>query len=309
MSVVVVNWNGAQDLRDELPSLIRQEYPSFDVVVVDNGSQDASVEVVAGFPSVRWLPLGENRGLAAALNEGAAATTGEFVLFLNNDMRFAPDFLQRLVDALRAAPRAFAADAIQRDWDDARVVHERTRLRRAGPGGDLFAWWATDQATATEPTTCLFASASNLLARRDRFDEIGGWDGAYPIGQEDVDLAWRAWRTGYSTIYVPDAMCWHKVGASGRSEEGNAARLRGSLYGRIRFAVKQLPWWETAWTFIAGVAPLPVELLRRRRVAKARVGVIVRIVREFPELLRARRAILSTGGPSPRSLLEYLARI
>lgn len=307
VSVVVVNWNGADDLADELPSLFDQDYPNYDVTVVDNGSTDDSAAIVAATDAA-WIPLGENRGLAAALNVGAERTDGPYLLFLNNDMAFPPGFLSRVVDTLESDPRSFAVDARQVEWDSGETVHERLRLRPAGPNGDMFAWWNCPQRSASEPAPCLFASAANTLVRRDRFELVGGWDGAYPIGHEDVDLGWRAWRAGWTTLYDPDATCRHKVGASAGTEAGYAARLRGSLYGRLRFALKQLPWWEAVTTVVLGVIPLPLDAFRRPAVARSRGSVLMTIAREMPEIVRERRRLIRSTGESPRALLRRLSR-
>ena len=308
VSIVVVNWNGVDDLADELPSLFDQEYPNYDVTVVDNGSSDGSEALVAETDAT-WIGLGENRGLAAALNVGAERTDGGFILFLNNDMAFPPDFLGRVVDTLSSDPSAFAVDARQIDWKDGTAVHERTRLRSSGPQGEMFSWWDCPQGPTERPTTCLFASAASILVRRDRFELIGGWDGAYPVGHEDMDLCWRAWRAGWPTLYEPRASCRHKVGASTLTEVGLAARLRGSLYGRLRFALKQLPWFEAGTTLILGVAPLPLDLLRRPLVARARVSVLAMLLREFPALMRDRRQLIASTGESPSRLLRRLTRV
>jgi len=92
VSAVIVNWNGAAHLRICLPSLRAQSYKEREIIVVDNGSSDDSEEVAKAF-HVKWLPLRENIGLAPALNRGAAIARGDFLLFVNNDMRFDPEFV------------------------------------------------------------------------------------------------------------------------------------------------------------------------------------------------------------------------
>ena len=94
VSAIIVNWNGAHHLRICLPSLLSQTLTSLEIIVVDNGSKDDSVEVARELQA-RWLPLGENVGLAPALNRGAKAAAGDFLLFINNDMRSLQDSWQR----------------------------------------------------------------------------------------------------------------------------------------------------------------------------------------------------------------------
>src|SRR5258707_15717138 len=91
VSAIIVNWNGARHLRTCLPSLLSQSFASLEVIVVDNDSKDDSAEAAREF-QVRWLPLDKNGGLAPALNRGAAMAVGDFLLFINNDMRLDTGF-------------------------------------------------------------------------------------------------------------------------------------------------------------------------------------------------------------------------
>ena len=93
VSAVVVNWNGAEDLEICLPSLLAQSYRPMEIIVVDNASTDNSAAVTGRF-GVRWLGLDQNRGPTGGMNEGAKSAQGEFVLFLNNDMRFHERFVE-----------------------------------------------------------------------------------------------------------------------------------------------------------------------------------------------------------------------
>src|SRR2546430_323067 len=93
ISVVVLNFNGADHLDDCLASLVRQTYEPTEVIVADNGSTDASAEVAARYP-VRWEPLHANHGFARGNNLAAEKACGALLLFVNNDMRFQHDFIE-----------------------------------------------------------------------------------------------------------------------------------------------------------------------------------------------------------------------
>lgn len=241
VSAIVVNWNGASDLDVCLQSLRAQTYSDLEVFVVDNGSTDASAAVAQRYSTVRWVPLGSNLGLAAAMNEGSKLARGEYLLFLNNDMRFAPDFVAVLAKTLSDHPDAFAADAKQYDWTGAWVVHARTVLRRGFSWSSPLLAWRFDQEDVRDITPCAFGSAANLMVRRRLFDSLGGWDQNYPMGFEDVDLCFRAWARGWPTLYVPSAVCWHRVGAASGTSRGRETRLRGQTLGLLRFAAIHLP--------------------------------------------------------------------
>src|SRR5216683_3187503 len=129
VSAIIVNWNGARHLRTCLPSLLSQSFTSLEVIVVDNDSKDDSAEVAREF-QVRWLPLDKNAGLAPALNRGAAMAVGDFLLFINNDMRFDPGFVAALVEPLEKNEEIFATDGMQFNWDGSERGHLAARLAR-----------------------------------------------------------------------------------------------------------------------------------------------------------------------------------
>src|ERR1700736_3858450 len=144
VSAVVLNFNGEHNLIDCLPSLLRQSYRPFEVIVVYNGSTDRSAEVVHSH-GVRWEPLGRNHGFARGNNLGAERAEGEIIVFLNNDMRFDPSFIEELVRPLLDDAGVFSTDARQLNWEGDREIHVAPRLTRrnaraASSGGFLPRW-------------------------------------------------------------------------------------------------------------------------------------------------------------------------
>ena len=135
VSVIIVNWNGAEHLRLCLPTLVSQSLKSLEIIVVDNCSADDSEEVARSF-QVRWLALEKNLGLAPALNRGAAIATSDLLLFVNNDMRFDPGFVAALVEPLEKEEEIFATDGMQFNWDGTLRGHLAARLTnvRQAPG-------------------------------------------------------------------------------------------------------------------------------------------------------------------------------
>jgi glycosyltransferase involved in cell wall biosynthesis len=132
VSVIIANWNGAHHLRICLPSLLAQTHRALEIIVVDNGSSDDSLAVVEKHHA-RWLPLRENVGLAPALNRGVQVATGDFLLFVNNDMRFDLRFVDALLGPLLQDDSVFASDGMQYDWNGAKGVHLATRLTKSPP--------------------------------------------------------------------------------------------------------------------------------------------------------------------------------
>lgn len=313
ISAIIVNWNGARHLEICLPSLLAQSYRPVEIIVVDNASTDGSATMASKF-GVRWLPLDRNVGLAPALNRGAEAAAGEFLLFLNNDMRFHETFVELMAAEMVRDPNVFAVDAVQRNWDGTKQVHLATRLSKKNRSNancyaiipSLYLY----QETSDSPTAAVMASAANMLARRSIFQALGGFDERLPLGYEDVEICWRAWVRGWKTLFVPGAICWHHVGASSGSAEGSRLGFRGVLGGRLLSASKLLPLSYTIKTWLATLGGLAADLAKFRwQRARDRVAILSDHTRILPRLMRERRDLYRSGRTNPRQQLERLLRL
>ncbi|HEV8306497.1 MAG TPA: glycosyltransferase family 2 protein [Methylomirabilota bacterium] len=254
VSAIVLNYNGAHLLADCLKTLGQQDWPAFEILVADNGSVDDS-QAVCGDYDVRWLSMGENLGFSRANNRAGAEARGRYLFFVNNDMRFASDCVSRLARALESDPSLFAADPTQLDWEGSRVIHGRTRLVPGSYRDTVIPPFAVEYtADATGPVEVPWGCAGSLLVRRDRFGALGGFDPTFFIDFEDTDLCWRAWRRGWRTVYVPEAVLHHRVGMSGDEFQHLVRRVgparvpkfwfrrRVSYHTNLlRFALKCLP--------------------------------------------------------------------
>jgi len=313
VSAVIVNWNGAHYLRICLPSLLSQSFTSLETIVVDNGSTDDSAEVARQFQA-RWLPLGTNVGLAPALNRGAAIAAGDFLLFINNDMRFDPGFVAALVEALRRNDEIFASDGMQFNWDGSERGHLATRLARRKPGShssaELVPGLYFYPEEANSEAAVYTGSAACMLVRRRLFEKLNGFDDRLPLGYEDVEICWRAWIHGWKTVYVPTAICWHRIGSSGRSQEGMRMNFRGILRGRLLLASKLLPPRYAVRTWLVSIAGLGKDVSRLRwTYAKDRIKTLAATAGLLPQLLRERRELFSDAASSPETHLDFLLQL
>lgn len=313
VSVIIVNWNGAEHLRLCLPTLASQSFKSLEVIVVDNHSRDDSAEVVQSFQA-RWLPLEGNIGLAPALNRGAAIAAGDLLLFVNNDMRFDTEFVASLVAPLLEDKEVFATDGMQFNWDGTFRGHLAARLTKARPRGnsstELVPGLYFQQQEEMEKTTVFMASAACMMVRKTMFEKLRGFDDRLPLGYEDVEICWRAWTQKWKTVYVPNAICWHRIGASGKSEEGARFNFRGILKGRLLLSTKLLPARYAFRTWLASGAGLAKDLIRRRwRFAKDRIGVLSHMAGLIPQLLQERKGLFRKANCSPEEQLNFLLQL
>jgi GT2 family glycosyltransferase len=325
VDAVVVNRDRAQLLAAALRSIEAAfAHAGIDgaIVVVDNGSTDDSEAVVAqGFPAVRWVQTGGNRGFPAAVNEGLRRTSGEWVLLLNNDATIEPDALQRIFE--RPLPADVGTVALQmrfRAWP--KIVNS------AGIGVDVLGV-AYDRhlgtpagGPASRPAEVFGACGGGALYRRAMLAEIGWFDGRYFLYLDDADVAWRARMAGWRAIYVPDAVVWHEHSATTRHGSGfkyfHVGRSRVRLLARnadrrhlLRYALPMLLYDLGYVVFVAladrSLAPLRGRIagLREWRRLRAETATARRAVpldrrQGFAAALRRRRVWLRGGGP-PRS--------
>ena len=293
VTVVVANYQGEAVLPDCLGTLRAQTRPPRDVLVVDAGSTDGGTEIAEDFGAT--VIATENRGVGWLYNTGARAAGTPLVALVNNDVAFAPDWLELVTAALERDPDTFAADSTQLDWEGSSVIHRRSRISR-GPliRQPLPGFRLDKDVRADEPVATLYASGAAMLARRDRLLELGGFDESFFMEFEELDVCWRAWLRGWKTIHVPHATLRHRFGWTTALEQAHDQRVASAHYNLLRFALKCLP--------ASGVARVLAGELLRLPVHPRLVGpAVARIARSLPEIVRQR----SAARPS-RAVYEWL---
>ena len=242
--VVVVNWNRKELLRRCLESLAHQTHPSFEVVVVDNGSSDGSVEMVRDF--TEYYPSGlvilqnqENRGFCAANNQGFAGAGNEFIALLNNDAEADPGWLQAMESAMRSSSGVGMVASKILVWEDPQRIDKVGHLiymdgQNRGRGtGQL------DHGQFDRVEEVLWPDGCACLYRRAMLDEIGGFDEDFFAYADDAELGLRARWAGWKCLYTPHAVVRHHRGAT--LGKGSGRRLTLIERNRVLLAVKMFP--------------------------------------------------------------------
>ena len=218
VSVVILTALGPTHLGECLESIRRQSYPAdrVEVIVVDNGSAvDPTPEVRRLLPLARVIRNDTNIGFAAGNNRGAAAATGGYVIFLNDDTRVHPNWLRELVETARRRGAAAVASYIL-DWSGTVVDFVDGALNFQGKGFQLDHGTPVDRLTPEEKPL-LFACGCAMLIDRAVLADVGGWDEGAFAYYEDVELGWRLHVLGYEVWLAPRAIVYHKHhGTSGR---------------------------------------------------------------------------------------------
>ncbi len=252
LDIVIVNWNSGPQLRRCLESIIpvdRTGYELLRVVVVDNGSVDASLHGIRDLDlPMTVIELGLNAGFAAACNAGAAGSTANYILFLNPDAALYPDSLARPLEFLESPANAeigiLGVQLVDDDGEISRscanflrprhIIAHTTGLNHLAP--KIFPHhFMVDFDHRTSRVVDQVMGAFFLMRRRV-LDELGGWDERFFVYLEDVDLAYRARLHGWLSYYFAEVRAFHRGG--GVSRQVKAARLFYSLRSRILYAFK-----------------------------------------------------------------------
>lgn len=210
VSIVIPNWNGARLLGMCLDSLARSSFRDFEIIVVDNGSEDISCALIRErYPHVKLIRLDRNYGFAPACNEGIRAAEGEFIVLLNNDIEVTPCWLGELVAGMDRHPEC-ALGASRMMYRDSRAVfcNAGDGLRPWGAGKSRGEGEVDRGQYDTEeeiPGVC----AGAAIYRRNLFEEIGLFDERFHSLAEDVDLNFRARLYGHAAWYFPEARVYH----------------------------------------------------------------------------------------------------
>jgi GT2 family glycosyltransferase len=228
-AIVVLNWNSGRMTAECIRSLLKMTAEDYEIIVVDNGSHDDSVEYLQKqFPSITMLPQDRNLGFAAGCNVGmklALERGVRYVLPLNNDTIVDPDFLTELLTAAetssRAAivsPKIYFCDLPDRLWWAGGRFSlwsgiPQHRGRKQLDAGQFDVVCETDWATGCA-----------ALIRCDVLERVGLFDETFFGNVEDLDLSLRVRQAGYQIYYAPKARLWHKEGADYRKNAGEYVR-------------------------------------------------------------------------------------
>lgn len=252
-SVLVVTYNSSSTIRACLPLLLGM--PQLEVIVVDNNSADGTAAILSQeFPSVQLITLSENVGFARACNIGVSASQGSLVLLLNPDTVASQDAVGTLFEFLAQHPRAGIAGARLLDGAGrplqsmgnrpsvlgcildkplalvARVTPVQGMMRR------LLGTLSAKYRLPDGPERVAWVSGAALCCNRTAWDQAGGFDGAFFLYHEDVDLCLRIADMGWEVWHVPQAVIVHQSGASFGSDR---AHQRHIYYASQRYLLRK----------------------------------------------------------------------
>ncbi|MFQ3682373.1 glycosyltransferase family 2 protein [Roseiflexus sp.] len=247
VAIIIVNWNTGQRTLECLQQLAQQTYCRCVVLVVDNGSNDDSIErIKRDAPAAILIALSQNLGFAAGVNRALAHTLMrdvKYVLLLNNDTRFPPDLIERLVMRMEREPHVgIATPKIYKTGKDRQLW---------GIGGRMGYAWLTVESMGQIDRGQFdhyhfdFVFGAAMFIRRTVFTEIGGFDERYFMYYEDIDFCLRAREAGFHIAVFTDIHVMHDGGASTRACD--YLREYYHIRSRMIFFRRRLRGWRMFW--------------------------------------------------------------
>ncbi len=303
VSVIIPNWNGGKWLGGCLSALKSQDYRDFEVLVVDDASTDGSMDhLEERFPGVRLLQLTEHHGFARAVNAGIRATSGEYVLLLNNDTLPSISFIRNLVLAMDMMPPDVGCLAsCMRSMDNPMLLDDT---------GDIFTWYGHAMkrghgrpvAEFKENGEILSACAGAALYRRAFLSDVGGFDEKFVSYLEDLDLGLRGRLLGYRCMFVANADVLHK-GHGSSLPTGDYIRF--VTRNRLMLIGKNIPFSllvRHLHHLLLGQLDL---FIQYRRPFDSVIGYLL-FLRQIPHVMHERRRILARKALSDQEIERLL---
>lgn len=249
VAVVLVNYNGEEVLTDCVKSLVDNSEDDLEIIIVDNGSEDAAMEdVESRYPYVHTIYMGENAGWGAGCNIGmqtAFENGAGYVLLLNTDTEIEEGMISELLkycnDNTLTIPRIYR-DKNDKDrslwYSGGKIDYEAADARQT-----LYTYDAAD-GSRNEPRKVEFATGCCMMISRGSWEKVGGFDEEYFLYYEDVDYCMRLKEQEIEILYVPKAALWHKVGGSAGGEISYISQYY-TVRNRLFFADKYKKYLKT----------------------------------------------------------------
>jgi GT2 family glycosyltransferase len=311
LSIIIPHYNGAHYLPPCFNALRAQTYPHIEIILVDNGSVDESIsQTRRDYPEIIVMELGQNLGLTGAINRGIARARGDIIIPLNNDTEVAPRWAEALVEALHRHPDAGIVASKMLLFDRRDTIHS---------AGDGFGnngipinrgVWQKDMGQFDSDTYIFGGCGGAVAYRRTMLNEIGLFDEDLFMYMEDVDLNWRAQLAGYRTVFVPQAVVYHHLSATGGGVIASYYTGRNTIF----MLTKDLPAsiFRRHWRAIIGAQlKIAVEALRawRGEAARARLKGQLAGLWDLPKWLIKRKAIQQTRRVDDAYLYNLLTHL
>lgn len=225
MSIVIPNWNGLELLKKNLPAVVEASKDAKEIIVVDDGSKDQSVEFVRSqYPGITVILKPKRQGFAAAVNAGVKRATGDIVYLMNTDVVPQAGYLVSIIPHFQNN-RIFAVGSLEKSFEG-----NETILRGRGLSEWKQGFFIHKRGEVNKMTTAWVAGGSGAF-RRSIWSTLGGLDTIYnPFYWEDIDISYRAMKAGYSLLFEPKSVVHHMHEQGAITKHFSRWRVRTTAY-------------------------------------------------------------------------------
>jgi GT2 family glycosyltransferase len=240
LAVIVPNYNGKKFLNACFKS-IKKQSNILEVIIVDNGSDDGSVEFIKeNYPEYILIENMENLGFSRAINQGIKISSAEYCFLLNNDVELESECTYNLLKCIKKDKNIFAVASKMVNFQDRNILDDTgdeytvlgwTKKVGQGKSSKLY----------THEREIFSACAGAALYRKSILDTIGYFDENFFAYMEDVDIGYRARVYGFKSVYCSDAIVYHRVSATSGSRY-NSFKIRLAARNNVYVPYKNMPW-------------------------------------------------------------------
>lgn len=317
VSVVISNYNGLKlnILNESLESLLENDYPNLEVILVDNASTDRSVEATrrkfGKNPKLKIIQNSINM-YSQGLNLGIKHSIGQYIAFFNNDVVVENGYFQSFVKFLNKNPHVVLAQGKLLSYFDHSIIDSVGETIDAFGSPITIGAHLQDLGQFNNITEVLSASGSCSMLRASALSRIGLFDEDYGIGYEDLDLALRAWLRGYRVVYFPKVVAFHRRGVTDLSPmirvkvrwHFNKNRIVTIIKNYpLGFIIKNLPVTILIY-MVAGLWEIVIK--NKLKLGLTRFSAICWVLLNLEEVLRKRHKIQSQATRRGRKMIERL---
>ena len=286
VSIVILTWNRKNEILKTIKLVYEQNYRNIEIIVVDNGSTDGTIEVLRqAYPMVRLIELGKNIGVVAR-NNGVAVAKGEIIFCLDSDAHPGDNTISNVVNKLK-------------NETNVGIINSKILNASTHELGRTAGWVYSESDRSDQDIEFLSYSFSEggCAIRKEVFNKVGlFWDRLF-FGLEGMEFSLRVLDAGYDILYYPESVIYHREKEQSRIKGGERDYLnyKNSLY----IYLARFPWWIFLFFTVMKTGATLTRAIKRGYLGQI-LHAWVDFVKEFPSLLKERRSIRNS------TALKYL---
>lgn len=319
VSIIIPHFNGREILHTCLKSLKRTAYSNKEVILVNNASTDDSAEGIEEvYEGIKVVNNERNLGYAGGCNSGLEYARGDYVLFLNNDTSFEPDWLAKMIEACEHDSQIAACQPKILSLSDPNTFDYAgaaggliDRFGYPFARGRIFFTLEKDENQYDNGGDVFWASGTALLIRKSVLDEVGRFDEDFFAHMEEIDLNWRMHLAGYRVVAAPDAVVYHNAGSTLKPDSPKKVLLnhRNSLMMILKnYEGKNLLWIFPVRILLEFLtifySLLKLDFIR----LKAVVSSLGQVILNFPKIMRKRKQVQKLRNVSDSEVFKKMYR-